>query len=283
MANPPSSLNTNPNAMGGSFNYDSRTGLGYGQTKNGGLGSNWDMGDALSSPKGEWDKDLPLNDSEEDIVVGPNTSVKDLAIAAGLLQIEDEEITPFEAGIQSKANTSLHMPTTDFAAKKKRNPNSYVGLANTSAYLGSSYVRGGDVMSENVLKEFIRESLMQEKTSIGVKNKVSATIGDPYKPSKANVSNVSRGMGHRGTINRGYNSNGSKGIEVGGDNNPSLYPYTSSDKLKATKDGSNLTRYNKKKIKFQKNKYGEDMTSSEVMIALNDEDFLDQQNVDRFK
>ena len=283
MSNPPSSLNTNPNAMGGSFNYDSRTGLGYGQTKNGGLGSNWDMGDALSSPKGEWDKDLPLNDSEEDIVVGPNTSVKDLAIAAGLLQIEDEEITPFEAGIQSKANTSLHMPTTDFAAKKKRNPNSYVGLANTSAYLGSSYVRGGDVMSENVLKEFIRESLMQEKTSIGVKNKVSATIGDPYKPSKANVSNVSRGMGHRGTINRGYNSNGSKGIEVGGDNNPSLYPYASSDKLKATKDGSNLTRYNKKKIKFQKNKYGEDMTSSEVMIALNDEDFLDQQNVDRFK
>ena len=283
MSNPPSSLNTNPNAMGGSFNYDSRTGLGYGQTKNGGLGSNWDMGDALSSPKGEWDKDLPLNDSEEDIIVGPNTSVRDLAIAAGLVQIDDEEITSVEAGIQSKANTSLHMPTTDFAAKKKRNPNSYVGLANTSAYLGSSYIRGGDVMSENVLRDFIRESLMQEKTSIGVKNKVSATIGDPYKPSKANVSNVSRGMGHRGTINRGYNSNGSKGIEVGGDNNPSLYPYASSDKLKATKDGSNLTRYNKKKINFQKNKYGEDMTSSEVMIALNDEDYLDQQNVDRFK
>ena len=283
MANPPSSLNTNPNAMGGSFNYDSRTGLGYGQTKNGGLGSNWDMGDALSSPKGEWDKELPLNDSEEDIVIGPGTSVRDLAIAAGLIQIDDEEITPVEAGIQSKANTSLHMPTTDFAAKKKRNPNSYVGLANTSAYLGSSYMRGGNIMSEDMLRDFIREALMQEKTSIGVKSKVSATLGDPYKSSKANVSNVSRGLGHRGTINKGYNSNGSQGIKIGGDNNPDLYPYASSEKLKATKDGSNLTRYDKKKIKFRKNKFGEDMSTSEDMIAINSEEELAFQNINRFK
>jgi len=280
MANPSSSLNTNPNAMGGSFNYDSRTGLGYGQTKNGGLGSNWDMGDALSSPKGEWDNDLPLNDSEEEIVIGPQTSVRDLAYAAGLIEKEDEEITPIEAGIQSKANTSLHMPTTDFAAKKKRNPNSYVGLANTSAYLGASYSRNGDVMSENVLREFIRELIIQEKTSIGVKSKVSATIGNPYKPSKSNVSNVSRGMGTRGTINLGYNSNGSQGIKVGGENNPDLYPYVSSSKVKATIDGHNLTDYKKARID---DFYDGEKSSGEILEDLLDDDFKEAEKISRFK
>ena len=280
MSGPPSSLNTNPNAMGGSFNYDSRTGLGYGQTKNGGLGSNWDMGDALSSPKGEWDNDLPINDSEKEIIIGPGTSVRDLAIAAGLIKIDDEEITPVEAGIQSKANTSLHMPTTDFSAKKKRNPNHYVGLANTSAYLGSSHERQGSVMSESELRSFIREVLLEDRSSIGARKYTKIRIGDPYKPSKANVSNTSRGLGPRGTINLGYNSNGSQGIEVGGENNPDLYPYSSSKKLKATKDGNNLTRYNDKVIDDE---YDGTKTSLEILNDLNDEEFLAFQNINRFK
>ena len=64
----PASLNTNPNAKGGSFNYDSRTGLGYGQTKNGGLGSTWNMGDALSSPKGQWDYDEVEDEAIDTII-----------------------------------------------------------------------------------------------------------------------------------------------------------------------------------------------------------------------
>ena len=108
------SLNTNPNAKGGSFNYDSRTGLGYGQTKNGGLGSNWSMGDALSSPKGEWDNELPINALPNKISIGPDTTVEELAIAAGIIEIDDEEITGVEAGINSKANTCL-LYTSDAA------------------------------------------------------------------------------------------------------------------------------------------------------------------------
>lgn len=278
MSNPSLSFNTNPNARGGSFNYDSRTGLGYGQTKNGGLGSDWSMGDALSSPKGEWDNDLPLNDSEEEIVIGPNTSVRDLALAAGLIELEDEEITDVEAGIQSKANMSLHIPTTDFAAKKKRNPNSYVGLANTSAYLGSSHKRLGNVMSEEVLREFIKEALIFEgETSIGARKRIKSTLGDPYKPSKSNVSNVSRGMGTRGQINLGYNSNSGQGIEVGGENNPDLYPYASSSKLKATTDGHNLVRTNKVKIDFSGDK-----STAEVLDDVTDEEFEAYQNIHRF-
>jgi len=281
MANPPSSLNTNPNAMGGSFNYDSRTGLGYGQTKNGGLGSNWDMGDALSSPKGEWDNELPLEDPDKKIVVGPETSISDLALAAGIIEKEDEEITPVEAGIQSKANTSLHMPTTDFAAKKKRNPNSYVGLANTSAYLGASFNRKGNIMSENILENYIKEILLSEdKSSISSIKYTKIKVGDHYKKSKANVSNISRGMGARGTINLGYNSNGSQGIEVGGDNNPDLYPYASSKKLKATKDGHNLTNYRKAKID---DFYDGKKSSSKILDDLLDDEYKEYENIARFK
>ena len=42
--------------------YDGRNDLGYGRSDNSGLGNNWNMGDALSSPKGQWDK-------EEDLVL----------------------------------------------------------------------------------------------------------------------------------------------------------------------------------------------------------------------
>ena len=226
------SLNTNPNAKGGSFNYDSRTGLGYGQTKNGGLGSNWSMGDALSSPKGEWDNDLPINNPGKEIVIGPNTTVEELAIAAGIIEVEDEEITSVEAGINSKANTSLHMPTVDFAAKKKRNPNSYVGLANTSAYLGASHKRNGEVVLEN----YIREILL-EKTAIGPRHSLAGTVGDPYKPGKQHVSNTSRGAGHRGSINYGYNLNSKKGTELDKD----LYPYVNTPNKPVHKSPINVS------------------------------------------
>ena len=59
MPNAPSyNGNTSPNAKGGSFGYDGRTGLGIGSLTKGpasGIGSNWSMGDALSSPKSEFD------------------------------------------------------------------------------------------------------------------------------------------------------------------------------------------------------------------------------------
>ena len=233
------SLNTNPNAKGGSFNYDSRTGLGYGQTSNGGLGSDWSMGDALTSPKGEWDNDLPINNPDMEIVIGPDTTVKELAIAAGIIEKDEESISGIEAGINSKANTSLHMPTVDFAAKKKRNPNSYVGLANTSAYLGASHKRKGEVFLEN----YIREILL-EKTALGARPSLSGTIGDPYKPGNQNVTGGTHGGigGTRGAEDHdGYTQ---KGVAL----NKNLSPIVNTPKspfhpavLKGDTDGSVYT------------------------------------------
>jgi hypothetical protein len=256
------SLNTNPNAMGGSFNYDSRTGLGYGKTSNGGLGSDWSMGDALSSPKGEWDNDLPINNPGKEIAIGPDTTVEELAIAAGIIEKEDESISGIEAGINSKANTSLHMPTVDFHAKNKRNPNSYVGLSNTSAYLGASHKRSGYVM----LEDYIREVIL-EKTSIGARSSLKSTIGDPYKPGPHNVSNTSRGLGHKSNINRGYNGNSTQGVDV-----RHLEPYVSSPKLKATKDGHNLTGYPYGDKSYEEENWDNERSSAEIMTDIFDEE-----------
>ena len=76
--------NTNPNAKGGAFGYDARTGLGIGSLTKGpasGLGSTWSMGDALSSPKGQWD-DIEIED--------------------------EEEFDELEADIESKAHSAFH-------------------------------------------------------------------------------------------------------------------------------------------------------------------------------
>ena len=54
---------------GGTSSTDDRAGLGIGSLVKGpasGLGSNWSMGDALSSPKGEWDDEI--NDLEKAII-----------------------------------------------------------------------------------------------------------------------------------------------------------------------------------------------------------------------
>lgn len=278
------SLNTNPNAKGGSFNYDSRTGLGYGQTKNGGLGSNWSMGDALSSPKGEWDNDLPINALPNEIVIGPDTTVEELAIAAGLIVVDDEEITDVEAGINAKANTSLHMPTVDFAAKKKRNPNSYVGLSNTSAYLGASHKRSGEIVLESYIKE-----VLLEKTSISGRQYLKKSLGDPYKPSNANVTGGTHGGigGHRGVED--YDGYSQKGVKLDKD----LYPYTNSDELKGSTDGHVFTSpssnvsyeeegYEEDIIKYGNNK-SKNRSTSAIMIDQFDEELEAENYVNRHR
>jgi hypothetical protein len=166
----PTSLNTNPNAKGGSFNYDSRTGLGYGQTKNGGLGSTWNMGDALSSPKGEWDYDeSDVNDIEEEaFIVRPETTLRDLAIAAGLVKSydkldndSDEDITDVDVRLNNKAIMSFNRQPVDSLKHRSNDPYSFNGLANTSAYLGASHYRSGSVVLE-CLYDYIKQAVLLE-------------------------------------------------------------------------------------------------------------------------
>ena len=138
--------NTNPNAKGGAFGYDGRTGLGIGSlTKHpaSGLGSNWSMGDALSSPVGEWDKEIAQDELEE---------------------FEEEEseneFDEFEADISSKAHMSFHRGATDSLSRRGTSIGSMGGIgSDMSAVIGLSAgkVTDGNVMLENYIREILCE------------------------------------------------------------------------------------------------------------------------------
>ena len=123
--------NTNPNSFGGSFNYDSRTGLGIGSLSGGpqkGIGSNWNMGDALSSPKGEYDKELDSDDlamlkkQESELSINIE-DLKDMTIQRlSVLVTSDTELDnsqdfdELDADIESKAHERSDLKYNEFLA-----------------------------------------------------------------------------------------------------------------------------------------------------------------------
>ena len=130
------------NAMpkGGSSVGDTNPGGGVGIIKKhqaSGLGSNWNMGDALYSPQGEWDN---LLDLEEDFD-----------------ELDDE--------IENLAFTAFNRTPTDSLAYKGTGIGYLGGIgADMSTVIGMSagYQPKGNVIAENQLKEYIREALMSE-------------------------------------------------------------------------------------------------------------------------
>jgi hypothetical protein len=141
--------NTNPNSFGGSFNYDSRSGLGIGSLSGGpqkGIGSNWNMGHALCSFKGEWDKELE----------------------------DDESFDELDADIESKAHTSYQRRATDSLAHRGGDISSLGGLGNSIAGvigLSAGHSPEGQVVVEDIFKFYIKEAILSE-----VGNQISGNI-----------------------------------------------------------------------------------------------------------
>jgi hypothetical protein len=182
--------NTNPNAKGGAFGYDGRTGLGIGSLTKGpasGLGSNWNMGDALSSPKGQWD-DIEIEDEKDlnSTFVGPDTTVRDLAILAGLIE-KPEEFDELEADIESKAHSAFHRGAVDSLSHKGTSIGYMGGIgSDMSAVIGLSagYVPDGNIMFEEKLKQYIKEALLFERRNGHMSGSIavrSAGHGSMYK------------------------------------------------------------------------------------------------------
>jgi len=161
--------NTSPNAKGGAFGYDGRTGLGIGSLTKGpasGIGSNWSMGDALSSPKSEYDYE------EEDLkkfIVNSKTTVRELALFAGL--IDEDDYNELEADIESKSHSAFHRTATDSLAHRGTDISSLGGLGNSMAGvigLSAGHKAEGDIVSESSLRLYIKELLLNElSTSSG--------------------------------------------------------------------------------------------------------------------
>lgn len=249
-----SGIKTNPNAFGGSFNYDSRTGLGYGQVTNNGLGSEWDMGDALSSPKGEWDNDTSEYscDCEEDC----------------------DCLNKIEIDIELKTHTSTKQFNKDSGSgQSSRDPFSFNPLSNTSAYLGASHKRNDNALLREYITLLIDDVLIKEE-SLGMGGMTavrSAGQGIMYKKDTANsVSGYGMGGGTYGTNksnkpkkDKGYTQNG---VTRKTDDGHDLGPYVEDGD--AVTDGSRVV-YNSEQ---QTDWYSEEATGMSLATAISDEE-----------
>jgi len=214
---------TNPNAMGGAFGYDGRTGLGIGSlTKHpaSGLGSNWSMGDALSSPVGEWDKEI-AQDELEDFEEGGSES----------------EFDDFEADIFSKAHMSFHRGATDSLSRKGTSIGYMGGIgSDMSAVIGLSAgkVTNGNVMLENYIREILCEYTIGGNIAVRSRPKAKNTGGEKNRvhyatdtsTSHTNKLDNSRTSKSRATDHKGIGQRAKT---------PELGPYSKSGK--PTTDG----------------------------------------------
>ena len=331
--------------------YDGRNDLGYGRTDNSGLGSTWSMGDALSAPKGEWDKDEDVLlvdfkkilteikslfelidiefDIEEELTVDEveierillsgivedilrlfdidiynledvefdevEVSYIDLisqlniflemfeiksSIDADLdeedfleinnkliidkmkytLQLLDIELDSFDKKdieYNKKIHTSLNKQASDSLSKRKTDPYSFNGLANTSQYLGASYKRTG-----SLVEAYIREVLLNEE-GMSVRNNIKGTVGDPY-PKKNSIGSM--GMSNAAYIKRdGYkqsrNSTTDGGETTGGRKIIDGKIYNSNEEI-------------------QYDEFGNPLSTGEILIGNLDNESNDRNNID---
>lgn len=160
---------------GFSLGYDSNIDKGYGRNSEPrGVGRSWNMGDALSKPKGEWD-DVDFDD-------------------------EDDIELDLDIKIRGSMHTSQKKLPADALSKKKNDISSLGGvLTNTVANgLAASHKRQG-----SLIREFIVEVLKEGPHGGG--QTAASGVGRMYKPSSRNVS-PHGGLGHKtpGIDTKGY-------------------------------------------------------------------------------
>ena len=225
---------------------DTRRKDGYAKTtgdSKSGLGGNWDMGDALSSPIGPFDdvESRMFEDQDEDL------EYSDIAIHNGML------------GSLSHG--------TDSYAKNKRDIGSFVPHANSvAAVIAQGYDRGNNAL----LREFISEAL-HEVTSMSVRVMVKGSLGDTYKSSKANVSNVNQmSPGDPSIKQKGY------GQRVG---TKDMYPYVKAG-MPTTDGGETMRRIGAHIENEDEFNYNDpDYSSSDHLIDTMTRDYRDQENL----
>tara|TARA_Y100001970_G_scaffold241140_1_gene304465 strand:- start:12290 stop:13018 length:729 start_codon:yes stop_codon:yes gene_type:complete len=139
---------TSPNAFGGAFGFDANTGGGITLHKHQASipAGGWNMGDALSSPQGEWDDVLDELDDED---------------------IHDE--------IERNAHTQYKMHPTDVFSKNKTDKNSLGGLhVSIASVIGVSESKVD--LPEKIIESYVKEVLLELGISgnIAVQSKARA-------------------------------------------------------------------------------------------------------------
>lgn len=251
--------NTNPNAKGGAFGYDGRTGLGIGSLTKGpasGLGSNWSMGDALSSPKGQWD-DIEIED--------------------------EEEFDELEADIESKAHSSFHRGAVDSLSHRGTSIGYMGGIgSDMSAVIGLSagYRPDGNIMFEEKLKQYVKEILLFERRNGHMSGNIavrSASHGSMYKNAMASTSTADAApQGYLPTSRSAINHSG-YGQSV---KTPDMHPYSKSGK--PTTDGAETLGINRAKMSLAHtmNNFNNGMSTGEDLFSSLEKEIIDLLNVE---
>lgn len=285
---------TNPNSFGGSFNYDGRTGLGIASLGGGpgkGIGSNWSMGDALSSPKGEFDydesdykNDIEKNNISISKIDLKRMSVRDLANLAGLIDYDksNDDYDQNDAGIENKAHTSYHRGATDSLSQKGKDISSLGGLGNSIASvigLSAGKEMNGNIISESCLKDFIKETILSEYGNNISGNVIVKSSGKSsmYKNmnSSTNTSDAPP-KGHLPVNRHGIKQNGygQKRIKI-------IIRGSSSDlemNMTPTTDGAETVKNSSSQINFED--YDDGKTSTyDILNRTTNQNFVDNYNV----
>lgn len=287
--------NTNPNAKGGAFGYDGRTGLGIGSLTKGpasGIGSNWSMGDALSSPKSEFDYEE--KEQVKKFIINANTTVKELALFAGL--IEEDDFNELEADIGSKAHTAFNRRATDSLAHRGTDVSSLGGLGNSMAGvigLSAGHYIDGDIVSENNLRLYIKELLINElSTSSGriavmsrpkAKNTGGKRNSDPLSIDTASASTNTSDPVNIRSIVKTQNKNPITGHIP---TSRSAFNYKGYGKSRSnTTDGGETVGKNRVNLNYKKQSQNFDKdntsTSEELILSLSQEE-IDKRNVELY-
>ena len=287
--------NTNPNAKGGAFGYDGRTGLGIGSLTKGpasGIGSNWSMGDALSSPKSEFDYEE--NEEVKKFTINTNTTVKELALFAGL--IEEDDFNELEADIGSKAHTAFNRRATDSLAHRGTDISSLGGLGNSMAGvigLSAGHYIDGDIVSENDLRTYIKELLINELSTSSGRIAVMSRPKAKNTGGKRNSDPLSIDTSS-GSTNTSDPANRRSIVKVKAKNPITGHIPTSRSAFNHkgygqsrfnTVDGGETIGRNRVELNYQKQIQGfdeDDMsTSEELMLSLSQEE-IDERNVELY-
>ena len=228
--------------VGGVSTNDTRLELPYGSTRSRktGIGRPHNMGDALSSPIG------PFDDVE-----------------SRMFADQDEDLEKSDIDIHNGMLGSLSHGT-DSHAQKSRDPG-YFGDMAARVPLAASYNRG-----DLLLREFISEAL-HEVTSMSVRVMVKGSLGDTYKSSKANVSNVNQmSPGDPSIKQKGY------GQRVG---TKDMYPYVKAG-MPTTDGGETMRRIGAHIENEDEFDYNDpDYSSSDHLLDTMTRDYRDQENL----
>lgn len=260
----------NPVPKGGSSSSDARTGLGIGSLSKGpasGLGSPRSFGDALSSPRGEYDvaEEIDLLDDDSDID-------KEF--------LDDEDFDIDASKIERKTQTSFQVRKTDSMSHKGTHAGYMGGIgADMSAVIGMSagYSPKGNIISESCLKSYIKEIIMLEYAGMSGRISIKSVpkgknLGDSETYSidttTSHTNKMNNDKSQKGFINHLGYTNQAK--------TPSLDPYVVPGK--AVTDGSKTVYNSDLDVSFDD---FSNMSTEEILRLTSTDEYRSEKNVQK--